>query len=195
MTNFIEMNRASIEQRIVNAMIKRGDFNHLDDFQAKEEAEKRSSAITEAAYASFMQSINGPMQWVGTLSASMDNREFSALMGARDAAARAYFRTNEAAAIPGWLADAMGFSCPIDDAVGGDEKRLLQECGQALFGNSWKKELSSHLRNLDGNPLDPRRITHWLDGTRPIPNGVWAEMAALMRSRAAHQLAMADRID
>lgn len=194
MSNFIDMDRASIEQRISNAMINRGDFGHLDDWQAKTESAKRASTIAEAAYASFMHRINSPLQWVGTMAASMDNREFSALIGARDAAARAYFRTNDAAAIPGWLAAAMGFSCPIDEAVGGDEKRLLQECGQCLFGGSWKKELSNHLKNRDGNPLDPRRITHWLDGTRPIPAGLWQEISSLLKKRAALQIDMAERI-
>jgi len=53
----------------------------------------------------------------------------------------------------------------------------LTECGQALFGNAWKSSLAEALN------VDPRRITHWLDGTRPVPAGVWADIKLLAEQR------------
>jgi hypothetical protein len=53
----------------------------------------------------------------------------------------------------------------------------LTECGQALFGNAWKSSLAEALN------VDPRRITHWLDGTRPVPAGVWADIKMLAEQR------------
>ena len=53
----------------------------------------------------------------------------------------------------------------------------LTECGLALFGNAWKSSLAESLN------VDPRRITHWLDGTRPVPAGVWADIKMLAEQR------------
>lgn len=53
----------------------------------------------------------------------------------------------------------------------------LTKCGLALFGNSWKSSLAEALN------VDPRRITHWLDGTRPVPEGVWADIKQLAEQR------------
>ncbi len=53
----------------------------------------------------------------------------------------------------------------------------LTECGLALFGNAWKSSLAGALN------VDPRRITHWLDGTRPVPEGVWADIKMLAEQR------------
>jgi len=55
----------------------------------------------------------------------------------------------------------------------------LTECGQALFGSAWKSSLAEALN------VDPRRITHWLDGTRPVPVGVWADINMLAEQRKA----------
>lgn len=53
----------------------------------------------------------------------------------------------------------------------------LTERGLALFGNAWKSSLAEALS------VDPRRITHWLDGTRPVPVGVWADIKMLAEQR------------
>ena len=55
--------------------------------------------------------------------------------------------------------------------------KKLTECGQALFGNSWKSSLAEALN------VDPRRITHWLDGTRPVPVGVWDDIKKIAIKR------------
>ena len=53
----------------------------------------------------------------------------------------------------------------------------LIKSGKALFGNSWKSSLAEALN------VDPRRITHWLDGTRPVPEGVWQDIKNLAEKR------------
>jgi len=60
-----------------------------------------------------------------------------------------------------------------------NQNEKLTECGQALFGNAWKSSLAEALN------VDPRRITHWLDGTRPVPAGVWADIKLLAEQRKA----------
>lgn len=57
------------------------------------------------------------------------------------------------------------------------QKEKLTECGQALYGSSWKLSLAEALN------VDRRRITHWLDGTRPVPAGVWADIKLLAEQR------------
>ena len=59
----------------------------------------------------------------------------------------------------------------------GMSNEKLTECGQALYGNSWKLSLATALN------VDKRRITHWLDGTRPVPAGVWADIKLLAEQR------------
>ena len=53
----------------------------------------------------------------------------------------------------------------------------LTDCGVILFGNAWKSSLAEALN------VDPRRITHWLDGTRPVPEGVWVDIKLLAEQR------------
>lgn len=53
----------------------------------------------------------------------------------------------------------------------------LTKCGVILFGNAWKSSLAEALN------VDPRRITHWLDGTRPVPEGVWVDIKLLAEQR------------
>jgi len=43
--------------------------------------------------------------------------------------------------------------------------------------NAWKSSLAEALN------VDPRRITHWLDNTRPVPVGVWADIKKLAIER------------
>lgn len=58
---------------------------------------------------------------------------------------------------------------------GADE---LTAAGQALYGDRWQTDLSRALKLSDA-----RRIRQWLTGDRPIPVGVWAEIAALLRQK------------
>ena len=60
-----------------------------------------------------------------------------------------------------------------------NQNEKLTECGLALFGNAWKSSLAEALN------VDPRRITHWLDNTRPVPAGVWADTKMLAEQRKA----------
>lgn len=53
----------------------------------------------------------------------------------------------------------------------------LTMCGRALYGNAWKSSLAEALN------VDPRRITHWLDGTRPVPVGIWTDIKQLAEQR------------
>lgn len=53
----------------------------------------------------------------------------------------------------------------------------LQKIGIALFGKSWKKALAEALA------VDERRITHWLQCTRPIPQGVWGDLREITANR------------
>lgn len=58
-----------------------------------------------------------------------------------------------------------------------NQNEKLTECGLALFGKAWKALLAEALN------VDPRRITHWLDNTRPVPAGVWADIKMLAEQR------------
>ena len=62
-----------------------------------------------------------------------------------------------------------------------NQNEKLTECGLALFGNAWKSSLAESLN------VDPRSITHWLDNTRPVPVGVWADIKMLAEQRK-HQI-------
>lgn len=54
----------------------------------------------------------------------------------------------------------------------------LTLAGQALFGDRWQTDLSRAL-----GLSDARRIRQWLTGDRPIPTGVWNDIAELLKKR------------
>lgn len=56
---------------------------------------------------------------------------------------------------------------------------MLEQAGKALFGNSWKKSLALALG------VDERRMTHWLQETRPVPASVWLDIINLGKARQA----------
>lgn len=58
-----------------------------------------------------------------------------------------------------------------------NDSGLLEAIGRAYFGNSWKKSMALALS------VDERRITHWLQSTRPIPMGVWADLVLIGKER------------
>lgn len=53
----------------------------------------------------------------------------------------------------------------------------LEKIGVYLFGKSWKKALAEALK------VDERRITHWLQCTRPVPEGVWIDLKLIAEQR------------
>ncbi len=62
----------------------------------------------------------------------------------------------------------------------------LTSYGFALYGRTWKTAMAEDLN------LDARRITHWIQGTRPVPAGVWADLQKIARNRLADIQAAAD---
>ena len=54
---------------------------------------------------------------------------------------------------------------------------ILEKVGVALFGKSWKKALAEAFK------VDERRITHWLQCTRPVPKGVWNDLKVIKDKR------------
>lgn len=58
---------------------------------------------------------------------------------------------------------------------GADELTII---GQNLYGDRWQTDLAKAL-----GLSDARRIRQWLTGDRPIPPGVWADLAAMLRQR------------
>lgn len=54
-----------------------------------------------------------------------------------------------------------------------NDPELLETIGKAYFGNSWKKSMALALS------VDERRITHWLQATRPVPVGVWVDLVQI----------------
>ena len=54
----------------------------------------------------------------------------------------------------------------------------LERAGKALFGDRWQTDLSRDL-----GLSDARRIRQWMAGERPIPVGIWADVAGLLRHR------------
>lgn len=59
-----------------------------------------------------------------------------------------------------------------------EHKALLIKCGRALYGERWQTDLARDLGLSDG-----RRIRQWLSGDRPIPEGVWKDIARLLTER------------
>ena len=59
-----------------------------------------------------------------------------------------------------------------------DDRELLTQAGQALFGSRWQTEMA---RALDLS--DARRIRGWLMGERRIPPGIWRDLLALIAAR------------
>lgn len=54
----------------------------------------------------------------------------------------------------------------------------LEKVGQALYGPRWQTDIARDL-----GLSDSRRARQWMAGERPIPPGVWADLAALARAR------------
>lgn len=57
------------------------------------------------------------------------------------------------------------------------DNEKLEKIGIALFGKSWKKALAEALK------VDERRITHWLQCSRPIPKNVFKDLKVIKDKR------------
>lgn len=57
--------------------------------------------------------------------------------------------------------------------------RLLQRCGEALYGARWQTELSRDLQVAD------RTVRRWLNGANDVPDGVYLQLLAMCQERAA----------
>jgi len=80
-------------------------------------------------------------------------------------------------------------------APASDERELLRQAGEALFGDYWQAGLTKAL-----GLSDSRRVRQWLaaddsKSRRPIPPGVWPEIVALLRARSAAQAILAEKIE
>lgn len=62
----------------------------------------------------------------------------------------------------------------------------LTTYGYALYGRTWKTAMAEELN------VDARRITHWIQGTRPVPSGVWSDLQKIAHNRLADIQAAAD---
>ena len=53
----------------------------------------------------------------------------------------------------------------------------LERAGNLLYGDRWQTDLARALE------INDRRVRQWMSIERPIPPGVWADIAALLRHR------------
>lgn len=181
MSKFIELDRASMETRLVIALEKhlraQPDFTSVDLIHIKTDAKK----IVDTAISTFMKKINEPAIWVGTVMSTLSNREELAINAACSAAAKSYFNTYEFCVLPDLLGVAMGFYFePTAKSI-----QKLEQAGIALYGSRWQTELAASLKNADGKPLDARRIRQWLAGDYATPEWVWPQIKQLAEHRKA----------
>ncbi len=57
--------------------------------------------------------------------------------------------------------------------------RLLQRCGEALYGPRWQSEIA---RDLD---ISDRTIRRWVSGASDVPDGVYLQLLSMCQERAA----------
>lgn len=65
----------------------------------------------------------------------------------------------------------------------------LRRCGTILYGDRWQSDLARALN------VNDRRVRQWIAGERPIPAGIWADIAALLRQRQQEALALLDELE
>jgi hypothetical protein len=66
----------------------------------------------------------------------------------------------------------------------------LAEAGQALYGERWQTDLARDL-----GIADARRVRQWMTGDRPIPAGVWADIARLLRQRGLNAISLSGKLE
>jgi len=62
-------------------------------------------------------------------------------------------------------------------------KDQLHTIGRALYGSQWQTEIAKNIINLDGVPLDCRRVRQWACGARPVPGWLLPELKVLAQKR------------
>lgn len=72
----------------------------------------------------------------------------------------------------------------LADSLGPED---LRKAGETLFGSAWQSELA---RQIGVN--DSRRIRQWLAAERPIPAGVWLELAELAKIRGENLVTLSN---
>jgi hypothetical protein len=65
----------------------------------------------------------------------------------------------------------------------------LERVGNLLYGTRWQSDLARALE------VNDRRVRQWMAGERPIPAGVWADVAVLLRTRQQEGLALLRELD
>lgn len=66
--------------------------------------------------------------------------------------------------------------------------RLLQECGEALYGSRWHTDLA---RDLD---VSDRTMRRWVASTEDMSPGVYVDLLRIVLERAQSLDALADRL-
>lgn len=69
-----------------------------------------------------------------------------------------------------------------------EDRNLFSECGETLFGVQWKSRMGILLG------YDTRRIHHWVDGTRPIPDEAWPRLDEKLKHQSAKAQQLSDAI-
>lgn len=62
-------------------------------------------------------------------------------------------------------------------------KDQLYDIGRALYGSQWQTEIAKNIINLDGVPLDCRRVRQWACGARHVPDWLLPELKVLAQKR------------
>lgn len=78
-----------------------------------------------------------------------------------------------------------GHKLTLAESLGPDD---LRQAGEALFGATWQSELARQLG------INDRRVRQWIAGERPIPTGVWLEIAELAKARGEKLVALSSLI-
>lgn len=66
----------------------------------------------------------------------------------------------------------------VNAMVSGDARDRIKASGEVLYGERWQTDLARDLGLSDG-----RRVRQWMAGERPIPAGVWSDIARLLHHR------------
>jgi hypothetical protein len=71
-----------------------------------------------------------------------------------------------------------------------DRLALLVKVGERLYGERWQTQLAREL-----GIRDTSRIRGWLRGDRPVPDGVVADLPAILRRHAKACAALAAEVE
>lgn len=66
---------------------------------------------------------------------------------------------------------------------------MLARAGVALYGARWQTDLARAL-----GIRDARRIRQWMSRERPIPSGVWGDIAQLLEDRGNNAISLSKAI-